>query len=648
MKKLVAVAALSTSIFGLSAGQSFADYTLNILHFNDWHSRIESNNKYESTCSTEEEGKGECFGGAARLVTAVKHEREKLKDQNVVLLNAGDNFQGSLFYTTYKGKAEQEFLNQIGIDAMALGNHEFDDGEDALIPFIESAKFPILGVNIKPNNQSKANGKIRPSVVLEIGGQKVGVVGAVTTETPEIASPGPNIQIEDDVANITAEVKKLTDEGVDKIIALTHVGYPRDKELIAKIPGVDVVVGGHIRTRCCRTPTQRPRAPIRRWSTTPSGLQGPGDAGRPRTRNTSASSRSPVRRRRRGQGSQAGDPLFLDKSIVRRRGRSRAHQAELGAPIEELKKKEVGRRTACIDGSREASPAASRRMRDGQPDRPTRCSTAYQGSGRHHRHPERRRHPRLDRPGRRHHGRSAHGAAVPEHARHLPDRRARTSFRLPGSRSSAEIEEGKGKFPQVAGTEIHARQVGQSRTEAHASSRRRGQWMATPGSRSIQPRSTTSRPTTSCAPAATATSSSRRTRRMPTISARPRAGTVADYLAANRPYTPEDRRPHHRGRPQLRLPKPAKPAEAAARRTAPRLPAAPADAGETRRGRTGSRGTGQARPSPVKLPPLPDRLRRHRRPGTEAWKPRPKPPRRPPSRAKPAEAAPATHVVVRR
>ena len=70
MKKLAAIAALSTSVLGLSAGASFADYTLNILHINDWHSRIESNNKFESTCSAEEEGKGECIGGAARLVSA--------------------------------------------------------------------------------------------------------------------------------------------------------------------------------------------------------------------------------------------------------------------------------------------------------------------------------------------------------------------------------------------------------------------------------------------------------------------------------------------------------------------------------------------------------------------------------------------------
>ena len=63
MKKIATLAAMSASMLAMSTAASFADYTLNILHINDWHSRIESNNKYESTCSAEDEGKGECFGG---------------------------------------------------------------------------------------------------------------------------------------------------------------------------------------------------------------------------------------------------------------------------------------------------------------------------------------------------------------------------------------------------------------------------------------------------------------------------------------------------------------------------------------------------------------------------------------------------------
>ena len=225
MRKIAAIAAFSASALAMSASASFADYTLNILHINDWHSRIESNNKFESTCSAEDEGKGECIGGAARLVTAIDQERQKLQGQNVVLLSAGDNFQGSLFYTTYKGKAEAEFLNLMKFDAMTLGNHEFDDGEDVLADFLDIIKFPVTTANVKPNAQSKLGDRIKPSLVLEIGGQKIGIVGGLTNDVVDISSPGPNVAIEDDVKSMTAEVEKLKAAGVNKIIALTHIGY---------------------------------------------------------------------------------------------------------------------------------------------------------------------------------------------------------------------------------------------------------------------------------------------------------------------------------------------------------------------------------------------------------------------------------------
>ena len=122
MKKNALAVALSTSMFALMSQAALADYTLNIIHINDWHSRIESINKYDSTCSSEDEAEGKCFGGAARLVTAVRQAREKYAGTNLLFLNAGDNFQGSLFYTTYKGSVEAEFLNLMKTDAMAVGS----------------------------------------------------------------------------------------------------------------------------------------------------------------------------------------------------------------------------------------------------------------------------------------------------------------------------------------------------------------------------------------------------------------------------------------------------------------------------------------------------------------------------------------------
>ncbi|TIS88832.1 MAG: bifunctional metallophosphatase/5'-nucleotidase, partial [Mesorhizobium sp.] len=349
MKKLVAIAALSASTLGLSAGVSFADYTLNILHINDWHSRIEGNNKYESTCSAEEETKGECIGGAGRLITAIAQERQKLEGQNVLLLSAGDNFQGSLFYTTYKGKVEGEFLNDMKFDAMALGNHEFDDGETALAPFLDMIKFPVLGANVKANAQSKLGDRVKPSIVVEVGGQKIGIIGAVTNDTPELASPGPNITIEDDVKSITAEVDKLKGEGVNKIIAVTHIGYNRERDVIAKIPGIDVVVGGHSHTLLSNS-DPKAAGPY------PTMVDNPGGYKVPVVQAASYSKYlgefKVVFDDNGVVKSASGDPIHLDKSITPDPA-VLARIKELGAPIEALKNKEVAETTDVIDGSRE-------------------------------------------------------------------------------------------------------------------------------------------------------------------------------------------------------------------------------------------------------------------------------------------------------
>jgi len=349
MKKIAAIAALSASALGLSAGASFADYTLNILHFNDWHSRIESNNKYESTCSAEEETKGECIGGAARLITAIDQERKKLEGQNVLLLNAGDNFQGSLFYTTYKGAAEEEFLNQMKPDAVTLGNHEFDDGESALVPYLDKAQFPVVSANVNPNEKSGAYGKIKPSMVIEVGGQKIGIVGGITNDTPEIASPGPNITIEDDVKSITAQVEDLTKQGVDKIIAVTHIGYPRERDVIAKIPGIDVVVGGHSHSLLSNT-DPKAEGPY------PTMVDNPGGYKVPVVQAASYSKylgEIKIVFDDNGVVKEAsGDPIHLDKSITPDPA-VLARIKELGAPIEALKAKDVGETTAAVDGSRE-------------------------------------------------------------------------------------------------------------------------------------------------------------------------------------------------------------------------------------------------------------------------------------------------------
>ena len=93
-------ALFASSALTLVAGAAQA-FTLHVAHFNDFHSRIESINAFDSTCSAEDEAGGECFGGAARLVTAVKSLRDEMaaKGEPILVLEAGDAFQGSLFFT---------------------------------------------------------------------------------------------------------------------------------------------------------------------------------------------------------------------------------------------------------------------------------------------------------------------------------------------------------------------------------------------------------------------------------------------------------------------------------------------------------------------------------------------------------------------
>ena len=134
------------------AAPAQADFTLNILHINDFHSRFESITGTDSTCNAEGETKGECFGGVARLKTAIDQQKKEAKDagQNVVLLSAGDNFQGSLFYTQYKSQIVADFMNDMGFDVVATGNHEFDDGPEEYAKFLAAAKFPMIDAVTAP------------------------------------------------------------------------------------------------------------------------------------------------------------------------------------------------------------------------------------------------------------------------------------------------------------------------------------------------------------------------------------------------------------------------------------------------------------------------------------------------------------------
>lgn len=351
MRRTALIGALSASVLAMSASASFADYTLNILHINDLHSRIEAINKYDSNCSTEEEGKGECLGGIARVATKINERRNALKSENknVIVLDAGDQFQGSLFYPTYKGKDTVEFMNAIGFDAMAVGNHEFDDGPPILGAFIDEAKFPVISGNTKvAASETSLAGKIKESVVLDVGGQKVGILSVLATDTDITSSPGPTVTFEDEITYLKGAVAEMEGEGINKIVLLSHVGFPKDQQIAAAVDGIDVIVGGHSHTLLSNTVEGAPKYPTNVKN--PSGKDVPivqayayskyvgelavtfDDAG-----NVTAAT---------------GDTVLLDKSVTPDPALV-ARVKELAAPLEELKAKVVSESSAEIDGNRD-------------------------------------------------------------------------------------------------------------------------------------------------------------------------------------------------------------------------------------------------------------------------------------------------------
>ncbi len=233
----------ATALMAVTAGMAAAEYNLTILHTNDFHARFEPISKYDSGCSAEDDAAGECFGGSARLVTAIADARSR--SNNAILVDGGDQFQGTLFYTYYKGALAAEMMNKLGYDAMTVGNHEFDDGPEVLRGFMDAVNFPVLMSNADVTREPLLADNLPKSVVIERGGEKLGLIGLTPEDTDELASPGDNITFSDPVAAVQGEVDKLTAEGVNKIIVLSHSGYGVDQRVAAETTGVDVIVGGH-------------------------------------------------------------------------------------------------------------------------------------------------------------------------------------------------------------------------------------------------------------------------------------------------------------------------------------------------------------------------------------------------------------------
>lgn len=223
-----------------------------ILHNNDMHARFEETGKDSIECSPEDRAANQCYGGFARTATVIKDFRAKAKAPGgtpVVYLNAGDTFSGTTWHTVFKENITTAFLNALEPEAMALGNHEFDEGVIGLLPLIEHAKFPVLAANLNlsktPELAAEAN--LVNSTIITINGTRVGIVGYLTPDT-KFLNRHNDVEYIPEVEGINLETAKLRAEGINIIIALGHSGFETDKDIALRCPDVDVVVGGHSNT----------------------------------------------------------------------------------------------------------------------------------------------------------------------------------------------------------------------------------------------------------------------------------------------------------------------------------------------------------------------------------------------------------------
>lgn len=260
-------------------------YQLRVIHTNDHHARIEPQILSDAVTirSTPTPAVTRLFGGLSRRKTLFDQFRSDAttNGQNILFLDAGDVFQGTLFFNLFSGQADLDFYIDLGYDAMTIGNHEFDKGPQPLVDFIKGLKgqdgsivkpttFPVVSANITATDSVLApvltNGaavpgqKIGAYTLIDKGGKKIGIFGLTTPETKISSSPGAGIDFGDPITVAQSVVTQLKGLGADYIIALTHIGYGKtaltpneiatgsDLDLAAKVDGIDLIVGGHSHT----------------------------------------------------------------------------------------------------------------------------------------------------------------------------------------------------------------------------------------------------------------------------------------------------------------------------------------------------------------------------------------------------------------
>ena len=222
--------------------ESHQPVSLTLLHLNDTHSNFLSS-LLKVSFPPDNVIYRLPVGSVARIAAVVDSLRGE--EGNVLFVHAGDMVQGSLFYTLFGGEADAAVYNTMGLDVMCLGNHEFDRGSEGLLVLLEDAEFPIVCSNLDVTEDTLLTGMIMPYTLIEVDDEQIGIIGLVVDELFNVSSPSAETEILPITETTRRLIEQLENDGINKIILLTHIGYENDIELASMLSGADIIVGGH-------------------------------------------------------------------------------------------------------------------------------------------------------------------------------------------------------------------------------------------------------------------------------------------------------------------------------------------------------------------------------------------------------------------
>lgn len=240
-------ALLSLSGLSLSSFSSIKEKKITILHTNDVHSHIDP--------FPENHPRNPSMGGVARRANIIEQIRKE--EENVLLLDAGDIFQGTPYFNYYGGELEFKLMSMMKYDLATLGNHDFDNGIDGFFAQLPNANFDFVSANYDFKN-TELNGIVKPYKTFLKDGIKIGVFGLgieleglVDKKLYKETKYYNPIEVATDITKTLKETEKC-----DLIICLSHLGFdyknekdkPSDLKLAAATQDIDLIIGGHTHT----------------------------------------------------------------------------------------------------------------------------------------------------------------------------------------------------------------------------------------------------------------------------------------------------------------------------------------------------------------------------------------------------------------